>query len=127
MGKIYYAVIIRDTLLLMSQDPSKQLLKSNLTRSQAEKGIGQFFLSIIHLYPIQGQKHQHGMGADTLIAIHKRVIFYETIPQPRRFLLEGGIGSMTFKTLKRRGKSGIQKPLIPNTGGTACFSNQLLM
>ena len=44
----------------------KQLLKSNLIRSQVEKGIGQFFLSIIHLYPIQGQKHRHGMGTDTL-------------------------------------------------------------
>ena len=31
MGKIYYAVIIRDTLLLMDQNLLEQLLKSDLT------------------------------------------------------------------------------------------------
>ena len=71
----------------MCQDPLKQFLKPNLSRSKSEKNIGQLFLGIFQLSPIKREKHQHSMCTDPLIAIHKGMVLHQGETQSRRFLL----------------------------------------
>ena len=59
------------------------------TGSHSKNDVNQFLLFIAELYPIYSQKNQHGMSADPLVAVHKRVVADKPEAQLRRFRLQG--------------------------------------
>ena len=56
-----------------------------MTRRDGENRIDQLLLLIAQLDPVDGEEHQHDMGADPLVPIHKGMVVDQTKAKLCRF------------------------------------------
>ena len=111
----------------MKKDPLQKCVAVTSAGGNTENDVDKFFLTMFEYDSVQCKKNQHGMRADALVAIDKWVIFDKTIAKPRSLLLYRRINIDTGKALERCGKGRFQQSFVPKSGGTAGFSDELLM
>ncbi len=64
----------------MCNHPVYHIRKRLFPCGNIQNHICQFLLCVRKLYAVQRQKNEHGMRADSLISIHKRVILNQPKP-----------------------------------------------
>ena len=69
----------------MFQNPSQKLLAVYLTCGDGENRIDELSLLIAQLNPVDSEEHQHGMGANPLVPIHKGMVTDQAKAKLRRF------------------------------------------
>ena len=107
----------------VTKEPGQQIFVTFFSGGNLQNDVGELLLCIRKLHAVDRQKNQHGVGADSLVAVYERIIFYQTVTEPGGLLLERGIGAGIAKGLKRRVESGIQKPLVPQARTAAGLSH----
>lgn len=69
----------RAVLQGVGQKPGRQVVIPVLSRGLLQNDVHQFLLGIAQLHAVDSQKYQHHMGAGSLVAVYKRVIFTRPI------------------------------------------------
>lgn len=73
---------------LMGKHPSQKLFIVFFTGGQLQNDIRQFSLGVGQLHAVQCQKDQHGVCADPLVPVHKRMVPDQTVAEPGCLLLK---------------------------------------
>ena len=98
---------------------------ADLSGGEGEYHAGQFLLCVVQLNAVQGEKDQHGVRTNSLIAVYERMIFDETEAQAGSLLLEGRVHFLPAKGLERGVHGGLQHPPVTKPVNAAGLGDQL--
>lgn len=90
----------------MFQYPLQDAVCPALPGSRRKNDFDELLLRIIHLNAVECKKNQHGVGAGTLVAVHKGVVTHKPEAKLCGFRLYGGVQIFPGKGGKRRVQGG---------------------
>ena len=70
----------RTCFSLVLENPLQKLLTVGCSGGNGQNQLDQLRLFIVEVDSIDGQKHQHDMNADSLVAVQKGMIAHQAVP-----------------------------------------------